>query len=62
MDVVVYRLWNKLKTISKSGTGTYHCSDKEDIKHINTLINAGYITVSWKTALDAVFHIVSETE
>lgn len=57
-----YNVWNEIKSIAKNGTGIYHCTDTDDIRRINELVNAGYITVSWKIALDAVFHIAVETD
>lgn len=61
MDAAVYDMWNRIKSLSQKGIDSYHCSNADDVKHINTLANAGYITVSWKTALDAVFCIAGET-
>lgn len=57
-----YDVWNEIKYLAKNGTGMYHCTDIDDKRRINELVNAGYITVSWKTALDAVFHIDVETD
>lgn len=62
MDAKTYDTWNKIKSIARNGCGTYHCADTNDKRCINELINAGYITVSWKTTLDAVFYIAGETE
>ncbi len=62
MDGVVYSTWNKLKFFSKNGTNAYHCSDTNEVRYINELVNAGYITVTWKTALDVVFCIVGEAK
>lgn len=62
MDGAVYNTWNKLKSFSKSGINIYHCSNINEVRYINELVNAGYITVSWKTALDAVFYIGVETD
>ncbi len=62
MDSRTYDVWNKIKTIANNGTGMYHCADMNDKRRINELVNAGCITVSWKTALDAVFHTSVETE
>lgn len=57
-----YAVWNEIKSIAQNRTGIYHCTDINDKRCINELINAGYITVSWKTALDAVFHIAVEKD
>lgn len=62
MDGKTYDVWNKLKSTANNGTGIYTCTDADDKRHINELINAGYITVSWKTSQDAFFHIPSETD
>ncbi len=62
MDGRTYEVWNKIKSIAKNGTGTYHCEDMDDKRRINELINAGYITASWKTVLDVVFHTAVEKE
>ena len=62
MDGRTYEVWNKIKSIARSGTGIYHCADTDDKRRINELINAGYITVSRKTAQDAVFHTAVETD
>lgn len=62
MDSRTYDVWNKIKSIAQNGTGIYHCSDMDDKRRINELIHAGFITVSWKTALDAVFHTAAETD
>ena len=56
MDGKTYDVWNKLKSTANT------CTDADDKRHINELINAGYITVSWKTSRDAFFHIPSETD
>lgn len=60
MDGAAYNTWNKLKILSKNGNNTYHCSDINEVRYINELVNAGYITVSWKTTLDVVFCIAGE--
>ncbi len=62
MDGAVYNTWNRLKSFSQNGTNIYHCSGTNEVRYINALVNAGYITVTWKTALDAVFYIVGETK
>lgn len=62
MDAKTYVIWNKIKSIARNGSGTYHCADLNDKRRINDLINAGYITVSWKTTLDAAFCIAGETK
>ena len=62
MDGKTYDIWKKLKSIAKNGAGVYHCADIDDKRRINELINAGYVTVSWKTSLDAVFHIGGEID
>lgn len=62
MNSATYLVWNKIKSLAADGKNTYHCSDTEDIRRINELINAGYITVSWRTSLDAVFYINGEVK
>lgn len=62
MEGRTYEVWNKIKSIARNGTGIYHCADTDDKRRIHELINAGYITVSWKTAQDAVFHTAVETD
>lgn len=62
MDGKTYNVWNKIKSIAKNGTGIYHCTDTSDKRCVNELISAGYITVSWKTVLDAVFRIAGEAD
>lgn len=62
MNSTTYHVWDNIKSLAENGTGIYHCSDARDIKCINELVNAGYITVSWKTTSDAVFYITGETE
>ena len=62
MNGATYRVWDKIKAIAVNGAGIYHCSDIEDIRRINELVNAGYITVSWNTSTDVAFCIAGETE
>ena len=44
MDGKTYDVWNRLKSTANNGTGIYTCTDADDKRHINELINAGYIT------------------
>lgn len=60
MDAVIYDTWNKIKRLSKTGISTYHCSSVDEVRCINELVNAGYITVLWKTSRDVVFCIAGE--
>lgn len=60
MDAAVYNTWDKIKRLAKTGDSTYHCLSIDEVRHINALVNAGYITVSWKTSQDAVFYIAWE--
>ncbi|MDE6052193.1 MAG: hypothetical protein K2G55_00220 [Lachnospiraceae bacterium] len=62
MDVKTYDLWKKIKSIARNGSGIYHCTDMDDKRRVYELIHAGYITVSWKTSLDAAFHIAAEID
>lgn len=62
MNAKVYDVWKKMKSIAKNGTGIYHCADTADKHCVYELMNAGFITVSWETSLDAVFHIIGETD
>lgn len=61
MNSTTYHVWDKIKSLAKNGSDNYHCSNVNEIRCINELVNAGYITVSWKTSLDAVFCITGET-
>lgn len=61
MDGKTYNIWNKMKSIAPNGSGVYHCADTDEKRCVYELANAGFITVLWKTALDAVFHIAGET-
>lgn len=60
MNAATYNTWNKIKHLSKMGVSTYHCSSVDEVRCINALVNAGYITVSWKTSQDVVFCIAGE--
>lgn len=62
MDSATYSVWNKLKALSANNINTYYCGDLDDVRRINELVNAGYITVSWKTARDVVFYIAEEAK
>lgn len=62
MNSATYLVWDKIKALAINGTNTYHCRDIDDVHRINELANAGYITVSWKTARDVVFCIAGETK
>lgn len=62
MNSATYLIWDKIKALAIDGTNIYHCHDIDDVRRINKLANAGYITVSWKTAQDAVFYIAGETK
>ena len=62
MNSATYLVWEKIKSLTADGENTYHCRNIDDVRRINELINAGYITVSWKTTLDAVFCIAGETK
>lgn len=60
MNAATYNTWDKVKHLAKAGNFTYRCSSVDEVKCINELVNAGYITVSWKTSRDAVFYIAGE--
>ena len=62
MNSATYLVWDKIKTLAIDGTNTYHCRGIDDVRRINELANAGYITVSWKTTRDVVFYIAGETK
>jgi len=60
MNAAAYNIWNKIKHLAQTGIFTYHGSSAGEIRCINELVNAGYITVSWKTSQDVVFCIAGE--
>lgn len=60
MNAATYNTWDKIKRLAKTGVSTYHCSSVDEVRCINELVNAGYITVSWKTSQDAAFCIAEE--
>lgn len=60
MDSATYNTWQKIKSLSNKGISIYHCSNINEVRRVNELANAGYITVSWKTTLDVVFYIAGE--
>ena len=62
MNAATYNTWDKVKHLAKAGNSTYHCSSVDEVRCINELVNAGYITVSWKTSQDAVFCIAGEVK
>ncbi len=62
MNSAAYLVWDKIKSLAADGTNIYHCSNIDDVCRINELVNAGYITVLWKTAQDAVFCIAGEAK
>lgn len=60
MNSTTYCMWSKIKSLAQNEVNTYHCADLKEVRCINELANAGYITVSWKTSRDAVFYIAGE--
>ncbi len=62
MDSTTYHVWDKIKSLVTNGENIYHCTNNDDVRRINELANAGYITVSWKTDQDVAFCIAGETK